>query len=311
MQRLFLLIIFLAVLLSSCGSQTDSDLSQSDPSQPDNSEEALDEEDNDHEDDHANDPLNEDSNNHSNDQTNKDSIQELPNQVELSYESVELTHLDQNEPTNSMELIDSLPLGDIEDEQVTLNVYQETNESHACGNAHETLSFLEVNGDVFQINECTSDRMLEDQPEEEQAVYLLDHRFNSEQHILHSAIELSANSPGRMLYLIYDTNDDKWLAFEDWGSPMIEGLAESNDILFANQFQGAHLEGPDLNFYRWNHGNLERSINISETLGIPSNLFSEIKLEGNAINALVHLESEEQLSAEYNYKQGELVKVNN
>ncbi|MBO8155084.1 MAG: hypothetical protein H0Z32_01375 [Bacillaceae bacterium] len=292
----FLKIIFSIVVLmfiASCGNQTEDD--QFETSKKDNTEEHS----------GVGKKVNKEYSN-----LDDDIIKELPNKVELSYESVELSKLNKNEPTDSMELVSSISLGDIENKKISLNVYKETNENNQCGESHETLSFLEFNGDEYQINECTSKSLLADDHKED-AIYLINHKFNSNQKLLLSGIELSANGPGRMLYLMYDMDSNEWLTFEDWGFPLLEDIDESNNITFLNQFPGLHFEGPDVNIYRWHHGKFERSIKISKAMGLSSKLISAIRLEQNVFNVLVQLEDEKQLSAEYKYEEGKLVKVNN
>lgn len=238
---------------------------------------------------------------------------DLPEVVEVSFGTVEVSKLTEGGPKQTWEYIKPISLSTIEDKSVTLHVYNETDPDRQYGLS--TVSLLEYDGKMYELNDCTSASFLADNPEEDGSLYIMQHLFAAQgkQQILHSSIELVANGPGRMLYIMYDITEDKLLTFEDWGIPYLVDLEQAGEFFLVVQFPGLHMHSPDVNIYRWINGQFEKSQSLKESLGM-DNQQNYLQFDECSVMfiAYVLLDEESQDFAEihYWYENGKLIRIN-
>jgi hypothetical protein len=217
--------------------------------------------------DNASEAVEQQNGNGKNDEEN--TIDQLPNKVDLSFNHVELIELEPGEEQESWEYIQSISLGEIKNKEVTLHAYKEKNEDNICSFSYESVSLIEYDGIFYKLdNKCTSTTVLDSENNNDDSIFLLQQQYKNENsnQILQAGIELAANGPGRMLFIIFDVANEKWLAFEDWGIPYLRDLDNSSELEFVIQFPGLHMDWPDVTIYRWNNGTFEMSSKLKEAL---------------------------------------------
>ncbi|WP_216831768.1 hypothetical protein [Alkalihalobacterium elongatum] len=235
---------------------------------------------------------------------------DLPEVAEISFQPLELNELLEGEPREDWEYIKSVPLSVLKEKNVTLHVYKDTDPNGLCNNS--TVSILEYDDKKYELNECTSEGLLQKYLEEIGALYAIDHLFDDQERkqVVLTGIELFANGPGRMIFVIYDITDEKFLTFEDWGIPFISDLEEGEDFLVV-QFPGLHLHSPDVNIYRSVKGQLEKSQSLKEALEI-SNQQEYLEFDGSRRLFIAYspldIGGEEFIKVQYKYENGKLVK---
>jgi hypothetical protein len=233
-----------------------------------------------------------------------------PNVAEVSFQPLELNELLEGKQRENWDYIKSIPLTVVNEKDVTLHVYKDIDANGLCKDS--TVTLLEYDGKTYELNECTSERLLQENLEEIGALYIIDHLFEDQerQQIVLSSIELLANGPGRMMYVVYDILEEKFLTFEDWGTPFISDLKEEEPFLVI-QFPGLHMHSPDVNLYRWINGQFEKSQSLKEALGLSNQQgyieFNEITKFFIAYSPL-DTDDQEFLEVQYKYESGKLVK---
>lgn len=246
-------------------------------------------------------------------------VHNLPEIVNLMFEPLELIELKEKEQKESWQKIKTIPLGNVQGQNVTLHVYKETNDNNNCGLGYETVSQIEFAGRMYNLNdECTSTGLLNDDPEKIGAVFPLQYSYENltNQQILLSGIELTANGPGKLIYIIFDGISKKWFSFESWGSPLKIDLDNNGDMEMVVQFPGLHMSWPDVTIYRWNNGRLEGSSSIKNALGISNYIQNQLVFqikEDQAIfegTVLTDKEKEQFETIKYRYENGTLLMIN-
>jgi hypothetical protein len=233
-----------------------------------------------------------------------------PNVAEVSFQPLKLNELLEGEERGNWDYIKSIPLTVVNEKDVTFHVYKDLDPNGLCKDS--TVTLLEYDGKPYELNECTSERLLQEDPEELGALYIIDHFFEDQerQQIVLSSIELLANGPGRMMYIVYDNSQEKFLTFEDWGTPFISDLEEGKPFLVI-QFPGLHMHSPDVNLYRWINGQFEKSQSLKEALGLSNQQgYIEFNESSRLFIAYSPLDTDDQefIDVQYKYENGKLVK---
>jgi hypothetical protein len=79
-------------------------------------------------------------------------------------------------------------------------------------------------------------------------------------------LEKDANGPGSVDYIMYDVKKKTWMIFSDWGKPQFVDLDSDGVEEFVIQFEGLHLQWPDVSIYTWNNGYLEASRSLKTNI---------------------------------------------
>ncbi len=122
------------------------------------------------------------------------------------------------------------------------------------------------------------------------------------------SIGLFANGPGRMLHLLFDREEQRWKAFEDWGIPYVKDLDRDGMSEILVQFEGLHLNGPNVNVYSFSEDNgLERASVVTEKEAQGRRLAAQVNREPSVWTIEVGEEHESGFrSREYRYEQKKL-----
>jgi hypothetical protein len=240
----------------------------------------------------------------------------LPEAVELSFQPLELTRLLEEKPKQNWELIKSFPFGAVDETPVTLLFYKMTDNDENLLKAQ--LKYKEhtytLNGDVLSgvfeggLNELRHGPI-------QKVSYLLQHIYGDKENqvFLLGGIELYANGPGLVAFLVYDKQSDKWLQFEEWGIPYLEDLDSDGSKELAIQFPGLHMQTPDAKIIRWSEGKLVKSEAFQTVLGIKDWQPSAINFDEESKNFAVEVNTSGEsgvtnlAKALYKYEDGKLI----
>lgn len=196
----------------------------------------------------------------------------FPEQAALLFQAVELTELENAKPAQTWEHAGTIPFGNVAGSPAFLQVFKETNPVASCGSDYQAVALLEHKGETFGYRECFSASLIEDAIQKKKASVVLlekNHAAAGSNYVLQGAAALAANGPARMGYFYYDSSQDKWFAFEDWGNPRLADLDGDGADELVNQFEGLHLHWPDVNIYRWRGSVLEKSESVKAVLQVP------------------------------------------
>lgn len=241
----------------------------------------------------------------------------LPESSNLSFTPLDLHELKEEDPQESWEFVKSIPFGVIDNKNVILHVYKETNENNRCGFTYNTISLLDYDGKTYGLQDCTSTSLLNETLGEFNEIFVFEesYEYEDEHSILLAGIELAANGPGRMGYFMFDKINKIWYSFEDWGIPFILDLDSDETNEFLIQFPGLHMSWPDVTIYRWNQGKLEVSSSLKKALDIAENQQNEVVIveqDGQMLfkaTIVIDQEQDSILTANYRYDNGDLVLI--
>lgn len=240
---------------------------------------------------------------------------ELPETVDLDFKPIERTILVEQEPKSSWEFIKTVPFGFVDNQEVTLQIYKDYDEEY-CSYGYKTQ--LVHQDKSYSLADCISARLVVETEtiSQDERYYLLQHKFGEEKDgtYLLGGIELAANGPGLVGYLMYDKAKDTWQQFDDWGIPYLVDLDSDGNKEFVIQFPGMHLQFPDVDIYRWNKGSLEKGKTLSSALNItdynPSYIYMEEKADKVLFSVDVNVTRDSELSqlaiGLYRYEDGKL-----
>lgn len=232
----------------------------------------------------------------------------LPESIELQFMPVELTALVKSKVEQGWEQTNSVPFGSIEGDPVNLDVYK-VSESEFCGYSYERVVLLTHKNQIYRYQDCFSSSI---EDEREESFFKLNYKPSEAQNIVHGAVELAANGPGRMVYFYYDVKQGNWFGFEDWGFPQVTDLDGDGTDELINQFQGLHMSRPDVFIYRWNGNELTHSESLKSTLTVQNISFSSAKLDNQTIymefTSVMDNKSETYEGSYYSYKDGKLLR---
>ncbi|MWC31305.1 hypothetical protein [Paenibacillus sp. MMS18-CY102] len=240
----------------------------------------------------------------------------FPKSLKLQFQPVELTMLKESKVKPTWERTAIVAFGAIDGTPVSLAIYKETDEHALCGSSYERVALLEHRGKAYRYVDCFSSSLETENQEDQKPLFLLGAKQHapSSNLILHGAAELSANGPGRMAYFILNQKQDRWYGFEDWGFPRAIDLDGDGFEEVASQFEGLHLQWPDVVIYRWKGRTLERSPSIKTALRVPNPTYSEAIIDERnkqiTVNAVANAEDfEVSDTGKYQYEDGVLVRV--
>jgi hypothetical protein len=237
----------------------------------------------------------------------------FPESIELQFKPVELTALASSKVGEGWVHTKTVPFGSIEGDPVVLNVYK-VPEDDFCGFDYERVVLLTHKNEHYRYPDCFSSSLEGENPEQNQALFRLDHKQREQgaQSIVHGAVELSANGPGRMAYYYYDAIHGNWFGFEDWGYPRVADLDGDEVEELINQFPGLHMNWPDVIIYRWGDHGLSYSDSIKGALGVPNFSSSSATLDEQTnqieVTAVMNLEPATYEAANYLFEGSKLLR---
>lgn len=235
----------------------------------------------------------------------------FPESIELQFKPVELTALVNSKIGEGWVKTRTVPFGSINGDPVVLDVYK-VPEDDLCGFDYERVVLLTHKNENYRYPDCFSSSIEDETAEQQQALFRLDYKQKEQgvQSIVHGAVELAANGPGRMAYYYYDAIQGEWFGFEDWGYPRVSDLDGDGVEELINQFPGLHMSWPDVTIYRWSDQGLSYSASIKSTLRMPNVSFSSATLDEQTnhikVTAVMSLEQEAYEAANYFYERGKL-----
>jgi len=241
-------------------------------------------------------------------------ITQLPDRVDLSFTPLELEGLERGGKFKSWESLKSISLGSIKGKSITLHVFDETNQDNLCSAPYATVSLIEFDGEIYKLPDCTSASLKEKKLK--QAVFTSkDLKQKNHEQMIVAGVELAANGPGRMLYMVYDSDGQNLGSFEDWGLPKVVELDHSGEKELINQFQGLHMQFPDVTIYRWVNGIIHKSLSLKKVLSITNHNQNTVSLKTNNnqyifdVRFLTDYQSRTYQNVKYRYENGELQKI--
>lgn len=234
---------------------------------------------------------------------------QLPEKARLSFTPINLKEFLKADEQENWELENSIHLGDINGKGVRIQVYEVNKQEERCGAQYQSISLLHYNGQTFGFYECTSNHLKEF---EEKAIYKINKQIG--ELTIVGGIELSANGQGRMVYVLYDNREHKFVSFEDWGVPHLIDLDNDGSVEFISQFEGSHLNNQDVSIYRWNDNRIEKSEQTKKALNIDGHPQDKVQLQLKTnkplfnVSVLTDQEDHTYLHVWYRYVRGELQK---
>lgn len=237
-------------------------------------------------------------------------------EIDLTFIPVELMKLDEIMEKQSKEIAKSVSLGMVKQQEVLLHLYEEVDEDHPCS-TYGIATALAYNGRMYEIQECVTNSMMNETYATSGGIQLLNPPFESAsgEQMLLAAVELFANIPGQMLHIVYDSANDQWLTFIDWGVPFLVELGPTREPIVVSQFAGGGMHWPDASIYRWKASTLERTQSMKTVLGIDDQNWNEVSYsiaDNNVIfeaAAVVNLNKQIYESATYRYDDEKLYKI--
>jgi len=117
---------------------------------------------------------------------------------------------------------------------------------------------------------------------------------------------VSLNGPGLKTYIIYDEENSKVMSIDLWGEPRLIDLDQDGNEELVIEFLGSHLSWPDLSILKSNHGELEISTSVFDTIHRNEGDFAKITNDQNPVISLSNVKSDNEPIYEYVYKDGVL-----
>lgn len=220
----------------------------------------------------------------------------LPEAKDLSFESIELSEMSAGQAKDDWKFVQTIALGQIKQADVVLDVYK--------GKDYHAL--LKFNEKKYPVKDPVSDALLNEK--EEPSIFRLNQTFPSDsgQYRLVGGIEILANGPGLIKYFVCDATNGKWFTFDEWGVPHPTDMDSDGNKEVVIAFSGLHLHWPDVCIVRWQKGGLEKSVMISDALGLSK--FGEVKLFKTE-NAVLLKAEDGGRTGFYRYEAEKLIKI--
>jgi hypothetical protein len=234
------------------------------------------------------------------------SKQPFPLSVNLVFNPIQLEQLTEGKPDKNWELLKEIPFGEVRQQKIVLYIYQEPKKpDDPSAYKHAIIRFQNKN---YPIPNLISTDLSETPMAEHSTMFLLQHTFSyhDNQLVLLGGIELEANGPGRVAYIMYDIVKNIWVTFEDWGKPSFVDLDSDGVDEFVIQFEGLHLNFPDVTVYTWNRGIIEVSNSIKTA--VLGSKMSNYAILGNDKKISIGDNSIDEPGAQYIYEKGKLLK---
>ncbi|WP_199621975.1 hypothetical protein [Paenibacillus alkalitolerans] len=171
----------------------------------------------------------------------------LPEIIQLQYTPVQLTDVPIQQPQDDWSQLKSVPFGAFKGTPVVLDIYEEPGED---GSRSMLRGYIKVSDKSYLIPDELSSSVLE---EKDGSLYVLERYFpvSGKQFYILGGVELFSNGPGRVGYLTYQEEHDKWSFFDVWGKPSFQDLDSNNEAEFIIEFPGLHLHFSDVVFFRF------------------------------------------------------------
>jgi hypothetical protein len=234
------------------------------------------------------------------------SMSSVPLVVNLVFKPLQMEQLTEGKPDRNWELIKEVPFGEVKEQKIVLNIYKEPKRSDdPTANRHALIRFQDR---YFPIHDFISPELTETPTDEHSTMFLLQHNFSDldNQQVLLGGIELFANGPGRVAYIMYDSMKNKWFTFEDWGKPRFVDLDSDGVDEFVIQHEGLHLQPPDITIYTWNKGIIDVSTSIKAAV-LGSNV-GNYAILGDDKKISIGKNNAEKPEAQYIYDKEKLLK---
>jgi hypothetical protein len=227
----------------------------------------------------------------------------FPSTVDLVFKPLQTEPLKEGSPKVEWSLVKEIPFGEANQNQVVLDIYQESANNNSIPVLH---AFVRVQNQ--KIYYSIQKELMETPQVDNKTMYLFQHKF-SDPFIFLGGIQLYSNGPGYFAYIVYDTVNDQWFTFEDWGKPQFVDLDSNGQEEFVIQFEGLHLNLPDLTVYTYNQGAIE----VSETaktavLGLEDANKASAIIENDKLITIKGERNSLQF-AKYIYKNRKLIKI--
>src|SRR5690606_25227623 len=141
----------------------------------------------------------------------------LPDTLLLAFTPIELAELEQGEPASDWKYLNSIPFGTLDNAEIMLELYeQSTSDAVMQRDYHGILAFREQRFLIKNVSHSLKDKADLGCPE----VCVMQRHFSNESpYELLGTVELFANGPGLLKFIVYDTVDQTLLSFDQWGSP--------------------------------------------------------------------------------------------
>ncbi|QGQ96736.1 hypothetical protein EHS13_18550 [Paenibacillus psychroresistens] len=204
-----------------------------------------------------------------------------PDSVDLLFNPVEMQSVTEGKLDKSWELLKVIPFGEIDHHKVEIYTYHVPKKAEDLFEVNR--AFIKFQEKYYLINDPISNDLAYFPQYEHSTVFLLQHTFSylDNQLVMIGGIEVEANGPGRVDYLMYDLQKKTWFIFSDWGKPQFIDLDSDGEDEFVIQFEGLHLAWPDVIIYNWNKGKLEVSQSLKQTIMGDESIQSFANLEAN------------------------------
>ncbi|MBO2942629.1 hypothetical protein JJQ72_01345 [Paenibacillus sp. F411] len=236
---------------------------------------------------------------------NSDSI-EKPNHINLVFNPLMMEDIKSNtEITTKWELIKSIPFGEIEGNEVELEIYKSNSKED---NLRSELNGILKTQEVQLVISDLADSFIEKKELDCSQFCLFQRIFaEQEQYELLGSVELYSNGPGNRLYIVYDLINDKFKSFNAWGEPYFIDLDDDGSDEFIIEFQGLHMSLPDITIIKAYNGKLGFSESVFSSIQRNPGDFATLNINNNPPTIMIsNVQSDLEKIHNYIYNQGVL-----
>jgi len=225
----------------------------------------------------------------------------FPQILPLEFKPVPLSDLVEQEAEYNWEHLKTLQFGTFDGSPAFLHVYREAESSSDWDLLH---GVFEISEKRYLIPAELSNSLLEEENEfNRDRLRVLQYDFPAADgpfHIL-GAIELFANGPGKMTYLLFEREEGKWKGFEEWGIPYVHDLDGDNLEELIVEFPGLHLSPPNVALFTYSEGkHLETAWVVTEKLTNARHVYATLGRDANPW--LIHIGDEDGGAYKYGYR---------
>ncbi|NOV03797.1 hypothetical protein [Paenibacillus planticolens] len=244
----------------------------------------------------------------------------FPQTVNLSFQPIQLSQLQVGKPQADWTSVRRLSFGAFQGKPIELTVYQKPKDE-ASLLPQELDIGMNLQGKTYLISNVSHDLLL-DKAVNNIVVFNQTFSSGSKDYYFLGGVELFANGPGLMLYIVYDFSQKAWYTFDQWGSPSFKDLDADGQNEFVIEFQGMHLQLPDVTVIHMQNDNLQKSAPFADTLAEESSLSAGlsdyknkifVKLSKNldppSLEFYINDERFDSVLASYRYSQEKLERV--
>ncbi|NOU67068.1 hypothetical protein GC096_23785 [Paenibacillus sp. LMG 31461] len=198
----------------------------------------------------------------------------FPQTVNLSFQPIQLSQLQIGKPQAEWASVRSLSFGAFQGKPIELTIYQQPKDEASLLPQQLDIE-INLQGKTYLISNVSLD-LLDKEAVNNTVVFNQTYSSGSKDYYFLGGIELFANGPGLMLYIVYDFSQKAWYTFDQWGSPSFKDLDADGQNEFVIEFQGMHLQLPDVMIILMHNGNLQRSAAFADTLAEESSWSADI-----------------------------------